>query len=443
MQSDSFEHRRRKLTEASLSALNMSTSRVSGQAFFNTLVEQMAKALEVEFVIAGKVAKDNGKDVIQTIAVWAGNALADNISYPLEGTPCENVSCQEMCFHPKGIQQDYPDDRLLVEMGAESYIGMPMISTAGLTLGILVALDTRPMTELTHYHALSLLSIFASRCSAELEHQQRNEQLTKLVEQRTEELMQAHQQLKAQQHLASLGATVAGVSHQINTPIGVSVTAISYMQEQFRELLNGLDRPDMDPEQFKQVLTGLSNACDDLARNVHRSVEIIEHFKQLAMDEETGESRVLQLKKHLEVIVDTQLYRLQELGLSYDIDCPADVKIKTRASLLNHIFTNLLANTCTHGFKQVSPDGHIKIKVWREGKRLAIRYLDNGQGVSPEQLPHLFEPFYTTERNQGRLGLGLNIVFNAVSKLKGQIQANRRQGLEFLIYLPLSGATDS
>lgn len=182
------------LIDANFQRLYYDISMYRGDEFFKVLVKHLAEALGIYYVIAGRISSENGKEVCNTISVWAGDRHIPNISYSLSGTPCGNVANQQMCYHPDNIQSVYPEDILLVEMKAESYIGMPMVNTEGQTLGILVALDTKPIEIEKKNLALSLLTIFATRASAELQFQDQERKLQQLVDERTQELMNAKEE---------------------------------------------------------------------------------------------------------------------------------------------------------------------------------------------------------------------------------------------------------
>ena len=234
---------RRTLAEAALRSITASTARARGEDFLRILVKDLAEALDVQYVIAGRLIRmDDGSEGIRTLALWGGDGYQPNLEYSLQHTPCQDVTCQSMCFHGSDIQRRFPFDTLLVDMRAESYVGMPLIDTDGKTLGILSAIDTRPIDENKRLLALLLLSIFSARGAAELQHQERTRQLEDIVRQRTDSLMAAQASLLEQEQMAALGSLVAGVSHEVNTPIGVALTAASSMgsyADQLVQLLGG------------------------------------------------------------------------------------------------------------------------------------------------------------------------------------------------------------
>ena len=166
-----------------------------GDDLFKILVKDLAETIDVCYVIAGELKLNQESEKIETLAIWAGDDWLPNITYDLENTPCHDVTCQTMCFHSSGIQESYPLDQMLVEMQAVSYIGMPMIDTRGETVGTLVAMDKAEITEEKRYMALSLLTMFATRGAAELQHCNRQTQLEAALAKKTQELQLAQDQL--------------------------------------------------------------------------------------------------------------------------------------------------------------------------------------------------------------------------------------------------------
>ncbi|MCR4332438.1 MAG: PAS domain S-box protein, partial [Sulfuricaulis sp.] len=150
----------------SLSEISQALMAITGDSFFRELVLNLGKALGVAFAFVGEVA-DTSCSAIRTVAVNAGGKLADNFVYELPGTPCENVVGKNICSYTQGVQRLFPDDRMLVDMGIESYIGSPLFNSAGKPIGILVLLDNKPLTD--PEHAEAILKICAGRAAAELD----------------------------------------------------------------------------------------------------------------------------------------------------------------------------------------------------------------------------------------------------------------------------------
>ncbi len=155
-------------------AIAEGVSAATGEKFFRSLVTHLSRALKADCVFVGELTEHKPAR-IRSIATFASGKLGDDFEYDLAETPCENVVGKNLCVYPSGVQQQFPRDHLLVEMGVEGYVGTPLFDTAGRTLGLLVALYRGPVSrpEL----AKSLLRIFAVRGAAELERQQGEKKL--------------------------------------------------------------------------------------------------------------------------------------------------------------------------------------------------------------------------------------------------------------------------
>jgi signal transduction histidine kinase len=435
------ESDRRKLAEAALRSITASTSRVRGEEFLRVLVKDLATALEVTYVIAGRVATmpDNSEG-IRTLAVWAGNDYAPNMEYGLTHTPCHDVTEQSMCFHSCNIQADYPLDTLLVEMQAESYVGMPMIDTEGKTLGILSAIDTKPIDENKHLLALSLVSIFAARAAAELQHQDREQELERKVAQRTEALRQAQTRLVEQEKMAALGALVAGIAHELNTPIGNGLMAASTLQSKAAEfsthMTEGISRSNL-----LEFIETIQNGAGLLIQDMERAANLVSDFKQIAIDQADIQRHDFFLDKTLTKVLTALQPAISKSGHLLECDIPAGISLNNDETSLEQVLNILIDNALVHAFDK-DTQGKIHISMQLDGSdNLLLHVRDDGIGISPENLSHIFEPFFTTIFGQGRSGLGLHIAYNLVNiVLRGTISVESapQQGSCFTLRLARS-----
>lgn len=432
----------RVLAEAALRTISAATARARGDDFLRIMVRDLARALDVRYVIAGRViVMADGHEGIRTLAVWGGDDYLPNMAYSLRHTPCHDVTEQSMCFHACGIQADYPDDALLVEMGAESYIGMPMIDTEGVTLGILSAVDTAPMSEDKRLLALSLLSIFATRCAAELQHQEREQQLEQKVRQRTEALLATQAILVEQEKMAALGALVAGVAHEVNTPIGVAVTASSSLSSYAEELVRSVNGERVSRSALVATAGRLRDAALLIERNLARAADLIGNFKQLAVDQGSDHVVELDLRAHAQGLVSAHGPALRKAGIDVEIDLPEGVRARLDAGRWSQVLSNLVMNAVRHGY----PDGRpgkvvLRGRVARvDGARwLLADCADDGVGLTREVRERMFEPFFTTKRGQGGSGLGMHIVYTIMHQMGGHVEvAQGGPGCCVTLRLPL------
>ncbi|MYN25985.1 sensor histidine kinase [Duganella levis] len=414
----------RLLAEAALRSITDSTARARGDDFLRILVRDLARALDVHYVIAGRVAPLADGEGIRTLAVWGGADYLPNMEYSLRHTPCQDVTEQCMCFHASGIQADYPQDTLLVEMQAESYIGMPMIDTEGQTLGILSAIDTKPMDEDKRLLALSLLSIFAARGAAELQHQDREQQLEATVQRRTEALLAAQATLVEQEKMVALGTLVAGVAHEVNTPIGVAVTAASTMASYADDLLKCVSGERVSRSELLTTAQRLREGAQLIERNLARAADLIGNFKQLAVDQGSAHVSEVGVREHALSVVSAHGPELRKVGISVEVDIAPELRTRLDAGRWSQVLSNLLMNAAKHAYPNGGP-GQVTLaaRLALEGgvRWLLLEFADDGVGLSGEVRERLFEPFFTTKRGQGGSGLGMHIVYTIVHQMGGHV----------------------
>jgi two-component system, sensor histidine kinase and response regulator len=419
----SDESSRQRLAEASLKSISYNTSAYRGTEFFQALVKDIAKALDVYYVIAGRTSKDiDGHEQCNTIAVWGGDALMPNITYCLPGTPCANVAHQQMCFHPSGVQLEYPADHLLVAMKAESYIGMPMIDTEGKTLGILVALDTRAMSGGKRYLALSLLSIFAARAAAELQFEDREAELTQLVALRTAELAEAKAAAEAAN--ISKSAFLANMSHEIRTPLN-AITGMTHL----------LRRSGMLPQQTDK-LDKIENAGNHLLSIINNVLDL----SKIEAGKFTLEDIPLHVESMLGNIASMLGQKASDKGLRFNIETVAlPHNLYGDTTRLQQALLNFAGNAL-----KFTDTGHITIRVKEEsqtGDTVTLRFEveDSGIGISPEALIKLFGSFEqadnSTTRKYGGTGLGLAITKKIAEMMGGTAGATSSLGLGSTFWL--------
>ena len=254
-----------------------------------------------------------------------------------------------------------------------------------------------------------------------------------------EELKNAQDHLVRTERLASLGSMVAGVAHEINTPVGTCVTATSFLNEKanhYRKLYtdNVLTRED-----FESFLSLTSESTTIMLANLGRAADLIRSFKQLAVDQTSDESRSINMKCYIEELLISLKPYFRRTPHSIEIDCPDDIDIESQPGPIAQIFNNLISNSISHGFEGIA-EGKINIEVTRDKEKVLLHYYDNGCGISKKNLPKIFDPFFTTKRNQGGSGLGLNIIYNLVNnRLGGNISATseKHHGVHFYISLPI------
>lgn len=289
---------------------------------------------------------------------------------------------------------------------------------------------------------------------------QRNEWLSAQVAERTRELdqrthaleesrdsaQQALQRLEATQQellrsekMAALGGLVAGVAHEVNTPLGVALTASSVLREASGRLGAQVTAGQVRRSDFDRFLTTVSESTSMIERNLERAAQLIANFKQVSVDRTSDGRREFDLAGYLEEVLESLRLLWKQRSIIMEIDCPAGIVLNSFPGAIGQIITNLTQNAVLHGFREAQ-GGRMRIsgRVLDSGE-IELRLGDDGVGMPEQILERIFDPFFTTRRNQGGTGLGLHIVYNLVThKLGGRIQVRSRpgEGSDFIIQLP-------
>lgn len=274
-----------------------------------------------------------------------------------------------------------------------------------------------------------------------------NQELEVLVDKRTSELQEyverlenTQKQLVQAEKMAALGDLVAGVAHEINTPIGVSVTSVSFMEEKLREVKSKMEVGKLRKSDFEKFLSVADEATKSTMINLDRASELIGNFKQVAVDQTSGQKRSFNLREYIDEILLSLRAKYKRTQHKINITCPDDLTLNTYPGALMQIFSNLIINSLVHGFDGID-NGTIEIRVDVGESKLRIHYSDDGNGMNQEQLGKIFEPFYTTRRNRGGTGLGMHIVYNIITARLGgtiNVSSSPGQGTAFTINLPSS-----
>ena len=272
-----------------------------------------------------------------------------------------------------------------------------------------------------------------------------NTDMEKLVEARTAELSETVEQLKTlgeqlveQETLARLGGLVAGVAHEINTPVGVAVTAASFLEERTKTVKQEFDEGQLTRSGCLSFFNSAIESSVLVLTNLKRAAELIRSFKQIAVDQTSEDRRCFVLNDYLAEVIRSLKPQLKKYPHTLTIDCPDDMTIDSYPGAYSQIITNLTMNALIHGLDG-RDDGEIRIVVTLEGDQLVIRFSDNGKGIEDSNVAKIFDPFFTTRRGEGGSGLGTHIVYNLVTQtLGGTIGCSSvvGEGTTFVITVP-------
>jgi signal transduction histidine kinase len=238
--------------------------------------------------------------------------------------------------------------------------------------------------------------------------------------------------------MASLGILVAGVAHEINTPLGVGLTAASTLKQQSGTLAQHFVERSMTQSDLTHYLDTAASCTGLILGNLERIGQLVDAFRQVAVgDKSDTEKRTIRLRDCLDEVIRSLGDRFPADRITVNIQCEADLEINSQPGDWASIFINLIGNSLKHGFKG-RECGVINIQIAKEAKKLCIDYSDDGVGLAPESLARIFDPFYTTDLQQG-MGLGMHLVYNLIThRMGGSIlcESPLGHGIHFHIEIP-------
>lgn len=252
------------------------------------------------------------------------------------------------------------------------------------------------------------------------------------------ELRNTQAELVQTEKMASLGGLVAGIAHEVNTPVGVGVTAASNLKERIDSLSELFESGNMKKSDFEGFLKIASQSTSIISTNLNRAAELIRSFKQVAVDQSSEEIRQFNLHDYLEEILVSLRPQLKKAAHEVTIEGDQDIQLESYPGALSQIVTNLIMNSMIHAYDD-GEAGHIRISFSRGPKSIEVLYADDGKGVPPDVLEKIFEPFFTTKRGSGGSGLGMHILYNLITqKLGGAVacESTPGEGITFTITLP-------
>lgn len=259
------------------------------------------------------------------------------------------------------------------------------------------------------------------------------ELLEERVEERTKELKESLEHLNSAQSkliesakLSSLGDVISGIAHEINTPLGIVLTSITYLEETLK------NSAVINWQEFKENSLDIINLIN---KNIKRINNLVNDFKLLGVDYKDKEATNFNFSDYVNEVVNILKIRYSSKSISIIVTGEEDIIIRSHPGVFFQILSNLISNSVEHGFENKS--GEIKIELKKVNKNIILTYLDNGKGVDKDESIKIFEPFYTTQRNKGHIGLGMNIVYNLVTQiLSGTISYKKSSGLKLVIEFP-------
>jgi signal transduction histidine kinase len=254
-----------------------------------------------------------------------------------------------------------------------------------------------------------------------------------------ERLQATQKELVQAEKMASLGELVAGVAHEVNTPLGVGITATSHLAEQISAVSQKFYDEKMKKSDLYNFLKNSEEEIRLIYGNLIRASQLIQSFKKVAADQSSEEMRVFAIVPYLREVVSSLIHLTKDAQIRVSIVGDEGLTVASYPGVYSQMVTHFLSNAVSHAFDGRA-SGELRISVESNQNQLVLKFIDNGLGMSPEVCKKVFDPFFTTKRGRGGTGLGLHIIYNSVvQRLKGSIHCVSQEnvGTEFIIICPL------
>lgn len=357
----------------------------SREGFFAALVTFLGEKLAVEYALVDELLPDQRR--ARTVGLYASGKVVQDLEYELRGTPCENVMGKTLCCYPEGIQELFPQDALLREMGAQSYLGIPLWDSSGAPIGLIAVMGQRPIAD--RHLAQTVLQIVAVRCAHELERRRAEEERRKVEE-----------QLARFQRLDSIGRLAGGVAHDMNNVLTAIMGVAHGLREQFAHDVS---------------VTGDLDLLLGAAASGRRLVKSLTEFAR------GGLRDAAPVDLNALLTQEAEIYRRTTLGkvaVVEDLERPLP-EVRGEVSSLS----NVLMNLCTNAVDAMPDGGTLRLRSRTlRGGGVEISVQDSGTGMSPEVKARAMEPFFTTKPRGKGTGLGLALVYGAMKAHGGSVE---------------------
>jgi signal transduction histidine kinase len=329
-----------------------------------------------------------------------------------------------------------------------SWMGAPMLVNDQ-PYGVIIVQSYDPAIVYTRTD-LDLLAFMASHVAVAIARMQagrdvrqakeRLEQQNAALNSALTALQEAQSELVRQEKLASLGRLVAGVAHEINTPLGICVTATSHLVQELKLTREELANGEMTEDSLDAFLDIVDQSLRIMTTNTQRAAALVKSFKQVAVDQSSGDIRRFNLGAYVNEVLLSLQPKLKGKPVKVEVDCPNDLQLESHPGAVSQILTNMVMNSLVHGFED-GKAGRIGIRAAHDGDTVTLEYADDGIGMDQDTLGKLFDPFFTTKRGSGGSGLGAHILYNlATGALGGSVRVDSApgKGLQYQLKFPRS-----
>ena len=327
-----------------------------------------------------------------------------------------------------------------------SWMGAPML-LGDVAYGVIIVQSYDDTVVYTQAD-LDILAFMASHVAVAIARMQADREIRRAKETLEEQnaalenaltsLKDAQGELVRQEKLASLGRLVAGVAHEINTPLGICVTATSHLVEELKLTREDLAAGTLDEDGLNQFFEIIDQSLRIMTTNTQRAAALVRSFKQVAVDQSSDDIRSFNLRKYLDEVLLSLQPKLKGKPIAVEIACDEHINMASFPGAVSQIVTNMVVNSLVHGFEE-GQAGKIKISGKVDGDFVDFEYSDDGAGMDTSTLAQLFDPFFTTKRGSGGSGLGAHILYNLVTGALGgtiKVASAPGMGLHYKLRFP-------
>jgi len=250
-------------------------------------------------------------------------------------------------------------------------------------------------------------------------------------------LTDAKKDLLAAEKMAALGELVGSITHEINSPLGVSITTSSYLKELSNNIEKIYNKEEMSEEDFESFIKNTKEISEILSINLNNTLNLVKSFKNVAVDQATNEQRVFDIKEYILEILLALKSKTKKTKIDIEVECNENLVLNSYPGYISQILTNLVNNSILHGFDK-NEEGKIDIIITDLKENIEIIYQDNGKGIPENLSDSIFNQYFTTKKGKGGTGLGLYIIKELVTnKLNGNIEIGQiKKGFKIIINLP-------
>lgn len=335
----------------------------------------------------------------------------------------------------------YDNPLVVSEPNIRFYAGCPLEGKGGYKLGTLCLIDSKVRS--LNNQQLDIFRELAQLIEEQLNMAKENREILLLNLQLKETVRQlelAKDELIHSEKMASLGRLVTGFAHEINTPIGIALTAVTKLDEIAKNIKYMLTLEEVEEEDLEEALNKISPACELATSNLLRAGRLVTSFKRTSVDQNIEDKTLFCIHDVIEDVIVSLGSRFHNTNIEIENRCSPEINMYSYPGIISQVLINLMLNSLLHGFDNGKMAGKITIDIQKHQHEYQLIYTDNGVGIKKEVQKNIFEPFFTTKRAQGGTGLGMYVCYNLlVNKLQGNLSCKSipGKGVTFHVTIPI------